>query len=300
MIDIPDRLDKYKESQIKIYPCHTNRASSMGHPCLRYLVYCRLNWADALPHDVGLQYVFDEGRHQEEDALDDLARAGIRLIEQQRPFEWKDYQITGHIDGKVLDEGQVYPAEIKSVEPNAWAQILTIEDMLESKKFWWRKCPAQMYLYLLMDNKEIGLFLMKNKVSGRFHQIETLLDFDYAEGLLKKAEAINRHVAESTYPEPMKPDEQVCNRCGFLHLCYPDRDFGAALEVLENEELLENLEDRDRLMAAYKDYKEVDSKVKKVIKGKANAIIGNYRITGDWVIPKGRPKYWKSTILKLN
>lgn len=33
--------EKFYTRDVKISPVHTNRASEIGHPCLRYLVYLR-------------------------------------------------------------------------------------------------------------------------------------------------------------------------------------------------------------------------------------------------------------------
>ena len=56
--DIVGRIYSQKERKIKINPCHTNRASELGHPCLRYLVYIRTSWQDRVPHGLGLQLLF--------------------------------------------------------------------------------------------------------------------------------------------------------------------------------------------------------------------------------------------------
>jgi hypothetical protein len=45
---IVDRILESKKPQL--YPVHSNRASELGHECLRYLVYNRTRWQEkALP-----------------------------------------------------------------------------------------------------------------------------------------------------------------------------------------------------------------------------------------------------------
>src|SRR5438309_8002720 len=60
--EIPQHIDDYKASKIEQWPVRSNRASELGHPCERFLTYNRVAWRHARLPDVGLQYVFDEGR----------------------------------------------------------------------------------------------------------------------------------------------------------------------------------------------------------------------------------------------
>ena len=59
------RFIELKKSKVRIWPCHVNRASNLGHPCERYLVYSRTAWDKKAPHEWELQVVFDEGNNQE-------------------------------------------------------------------------------------------------------------------------------------------------------------------------------------------------------------------------------------------
>lgn len=303
MIDIVGQVDLAKERKIKMWPCRSNRASEMGHPCERYLVYLRTHGNERLPHDLGLQYIFDEGNLHEEAVLNDLRKAGLKVIEQQRAFEWPEYQITGHIDGKVVEEEIVLPIEIKSMNPYIWQTIDSLNDLLDSKFFWCRKYPAQMYLYLLMDNKEQGAFILKNKTTGRLKQIDVQLDFEYAESLLKKAENINKHIASNTLPEGIELDENTCGRCSFNHVCLPDRDFGDELKLSNDPVLLERLERRESLSAAYKEYQVVDKEVKGKLKEQPNLLVGDFHITGKLIQRSGyevkNSEYWKPNIVRI-
>ena len=105
---IVEKLDEYVAAQRKISPQHVNRASNLGHPCLRYLVYCRTRWQDMTLHPVSLQYIFMGGQAEEADGVKLLHEAGIEIIEQQKSFFWKEYQISGHLDFKVKNgEGYI-------------------------------------------------------------------------------------------------------------------------------------------------------------------------------------------------
>ena len=222
MIDIVAAVDAAKERKIEIWPCRSNRASSMGDPCERRLVYERTSWNKKALHDVGLQYIFDLGKEQESIALSDLREAGLQVVEQQRPFDWPQYEISGHIDCKVAVNGnRPFPLEIKGLSPWIFASIDSIADMHTAKQTWARKMPAQLTLYLLMDNQEEGAFLFKNKLTGRLKQIPLSLDYAYGEALLQKAERINKHMREGTLPDHTT-EQSLCEDCSFSHICLPE------------------------------------------------------------------------------
>lgn len=278
---IVEKVIEAKRAKIKQYPCNTNRASELGHPCLRYLVFNRTRWNEKTLSDVGLQFIFDIGNVIEELVIRDLKDAGFQVIEQQRSFEWKEYQITGHIDGKVLIEGVAYPLEIKSVSPFIYEAIESISDMHKSKYLHIRKYPSQMVLYLLLDNKERGVMILKNKSTGKLKEIWIDLDYDLGESLLKKAEAINRHVADGTIPDPIEYDDSICGQCGFLHICTPDR-IGKEIETVNDDDILELLKKWDLLKPMVREFEEIDSILKQKLQGKDKLLIGDYFIEGKW------------------
>src|SRR4030042_6716898 len=187
---ISERLLDTAKAKIRVYPCHVNRASSCGHPCERFLFYSRARWNERTMHDVNLQLIFDEGNIHEDAVLARLKSAGIQVVEQQRPFEWKEIELTGHIDCSIIWEGKPYPAEIKSMSPFTFDAVNSVDDMLNGKYVYLRGYPAQMYMYLLMKEMEGGLFVLKNKVNGRIKIIEVPLDYEAAEKIVKKLERV--------------------------------------------------------------------------------------------------------------
>lgn len=273
MLDIVRLVDESKAKKRKVYPCHVNRASNLGHPCIRHLVYCRTNWNDQALYDLGLQYIFDEGNRHHKAVFDDLREAGITVVEQERPLAWPEFQITGHQDAKIQDGNTLVPVEVKSVEPNAWKKMNSIQDMMDSNKLWWRKYPAQLTLYVKMDKKDIGLFILKNKLTGRLKQIEYPLDLSYVGELTEKASIINQHIAQGTFPDKIEPDEDICGYCGFNVLCLPDRDFGDPLQILEDAQLVSILSRREELKEAYKEYNALQKQLKRELNGKNNIVL---------------------------
>ena len=309
---IVEKVLEAKARKIKQWPVNSNRASELGNECLRYLVLNRTRWEEKTLHNAKLQMIFDMGKMVEESVMQDLREAGFVIVEQQRPFSWAKYQITGSIDCKIAIDGKTYPTEIKSAAPFSFNSINSIEDMKRHKWHYMRKYPAQLTLYLLMDGKDRGLFIFKNKSTGELKEIFLDLDYDFAESLIKKAEAINKHVAEGTLPEPMEYSEEICADCPFVHLCLPDR-IGKEVEIVEDGRLLELLNRYAELKPVAKEYEDVDSQIKKLVEGREKIIVGNFFIEGKWVdrkvynIPteiknqyETISRYWKKQIINMD
>ncbi len=301
MIDVVQAVIEAKAKKIKLWPVNSNRASEMGHPCERYLVYLRTRGEDRALHDVNLQFIFDDGNLHEEGVLWDLQEAGFKIIEQQRPFEWKKYQITGKVDAKILDDDRAIPIEIKSLNPYAWEKINSIKDMTNSKFVFLRKYPAQLTLYLLLDEEEEGLFILKNRSNGKLKQIPLYLDYDYAETLIQKAERINHHVEAGTLPERIPWEEGFCENCPFSHICLPPHEEKGAL--LDDPDLELKLDRRGELKPLVDEFNELDSEIKNRLKEIPEAVIGNWIIKGKWIDKKEytvqATRYWQSIIRHL-
>lgn len=301
MIDIVQGVIEAKAKKIEQWPVKSNRASQMGHPCERFLVYERTHWQEKALHDVGLQFVFDEGRVHEKAVLRDLEDAGFQIIEQQKAFSWDRYQITGHTDGKIIDDGTAIPFEIKSMSDWAWRATNSIEDMFKSKAHYMKMYPGQLMLYELMDDKEIGFFILKNKTSGFLKQINVPLDFEYAESLIQKAERINRHVDDGTLPDRIPYEDNICGQCAYEHICLPDAMRQQTLLVDSEFEL--KLDRRARLKETKDEYEEIDKEIREAVREKPEVICGNWKITGKWIEKKEYTvpvnMYWQTQITKL-
>ena len=299
-----EKIYEDKAKKIRVTPCHTNRASEAGHPCMRYLVLRRVKWQDMPLHDVRLQLIFDEGNNQERIVLRDLEDAGVRLIDQQRDYEWRQFQLTAHLDAKaVLSETEAAPIECKSMSDPIFRQITTLEDLLRSDKPWLKKYPAQIQLYLLLSNAERGFLILKNKSTGELKEIEVRLDLEYAEGILKKLEQINGHVAAGTIPPAMPYDEDICDRCPFFQTTCLVEVKRTALVLSEDAELAKDLDRREELKPLVDEYDKLDKAVKKKLTGQEKVSCGNYLILGKKVQRKGyevkASEYWQSTIKKI-
>lgn len=278
MIDIVTKLDEETAKRIKQFPHPNNRASEAGHPCVGFLVRSRLCPELKELHDVGLQRIFDEGRLHEQAIIRELEDAGFVLVEQQRPFEWPKFKLAGHIDAKIKLNGYLIPLEIKSCSPGVFRQIKDIEPMamLTSRYSWVRKYPAQILLYMIMDGKEEGIIIFKNKATGEKVQKNFNLNeaLEYVESILKKLEIVNDCVDKQFIP-PVEMCED-CKDCGFQKTsCFPGCDYGPGFAFLSDKELEEKLEKRESLRGAYLEYGHLDKLLKDHFKANGeNAIVG--------------------------
>jgi hypothetical protein len=290
--DIVAALDARTARRIKSYPHPQNRASEAGHPCVRFLVLSRIATKQKALHDVGLQRIFDEGNVHEAAVMRELEDAGIKVIEQQRSYEWRKFQLSGRIDAKIAVNGSFVPLEIKSCSPNIFPAIreMAPNQMVNSKYPWVRKYPAQLLTYMLMEGSETGIMLFKNKTSGEKCQKLFILDSEmmaYAETILKKLELVNEWVAKNDAP----PAERIadCEGCGFAKTsCFVGQDYGPGFELMmDAAEVEAKLERRESLAPAAKEYDEIDEELKAQFRGKS-AIVGAFKIESK---PYEKTKY---------
>lgn len=281
--NIPEILDTETAKRIKSWPHPNNRASEAGHPCIRFLVLSRTSNELKVLHDVGLQRIFDLGNLFEDYLLRQMAESGrLRVVEQQRAYEWPTFQLTGRIDGKLAVNGAYLPLEIKSSAPHIFDTIkdMTPEDMLKSKYAWIRKYPAQILLYMLMEGVENGIMIFINKTNGEQSEKVFRLEgelLEYAESILKKLEAVNAHVAAGTCPDAKLIDD--CKGCAFSKTaCFPGADYGPGIDILQDSDLEAKLDRRGDLEPAAKEFEALDKEIKDGFKGRPGAVVGAWLI----------------------
>jgi len=260
MISVIEKLDEYMEKRRAVRPCHVNNASSAGHPCERFLVYCRLNWKDKALPNLGLQYIFEEGNIHEQAVLRLLSQVGFIVIESQRSCDWPDLEVTGHIDGEIQLDGDLLPLEIKTSNQFTWEKLNTQEDLKASDKIWVKRWYGQLQMYLWMMSKPKGVLLLKNKQTGQLKQIDIEIDMDYSDALVKKLQSVNAHIKAKTYPQRIT-DRSACQGCDFRHICLPDED-SEQIQLTDDPDLLDLLEQREQLKDQAKEYEQIDKRLK--------------------------------------
>lgn len=297
MIEIPDIIAKVDELYLKgqkNYPCHVNRASGLGYSvpelegCLRKGVYERTAWDKKEYWPLEMLRIFEEGNRQEIHIMEDLAKAGYPVIEAQSSFQWKEYQITGHIDGKFIFEtpdGPVsIPCEIKSMSPHVFDSIHNLDDFKQYS--WTRTYLVQITLYMLMTNTDQAVFILKNKSTGQLKQINVLLDYELGEWALKAAEAINKHIEEETLPDQIE-NVEVCADCKFKTHCKPGGRFGPELRMEDDPQLESRIDAHLAGKDQANDHKKNWDLAKTALKntaldqgGQLNVSLGKYLLTG--------------------
>ena len=275
---INDRLCQAKRDKIKVYPCNNLRASNLGHPCERYLYLLIKHWDEQAPHDVGLQNIFDLGNTLEEHTINNIKEAGFEVITPTvRSWKIENPLITGREDIRIKDEnGELLPVEIKGLAPQEWDKLNSVEDFLRSKRHYVRGYPAQLYTYMLHFGKETGFFALTNKLTGQTKFIEVQFDYDYAEGLLQKAERVYAALEAGTPPEPCD-DISVCEGCSLQHVCGECRRIPADIEL--DDVLDELIQRREALAPVKREYEAVDKEIKARVGERDKIITGNYLVT---------------------
>lgn len=194
-----------------------NRAHSAGHPCLRRLVYDRLQPAEADPIDEGLWSVFREGHSQHEVIRRDLEAMGAKVVAVERPVSWPDLQLTGRIDLVLEIDGEESVWDAKGYSPHL--QIRTLDDV-RTGPWYLQTAYWQVQLYQLLLGKPGG-FILKNKGSARLTFLDVPLDYEGTERILKRLEEVNEHVRAEMLPD--REPGAWCDGCEFRRVCGPPR-----------------------------------------------------------------------------
>lgn len=231
------KLDAERPAREPSNHSQNNWASEIHHPCLKNLVHCRIDWKQRQPMDINGRWRVEEGNDIEWKVKKWLGNIGYELSESQRYFstddvgmkKFKHLHISGKIDGlnplkKELPEPfmslKEVPAEIKSVNPNFWNSMQTIEDIKRHSKFWLNKIPSQLNTYLVFMGLPGG-FIILATFGKRPRILPMLFDAELWEYDSRRVEKVNKHVEAGTYPEPMPFDATICGMCDFNHLCAP-------------------------------------------------------------------------------
>jgi CRISPR/Cas system-associated exonuclease Cas4 (RecB family) len=273
------KLFKAKAEKIKVYPCNNLRASSIGHPCERFLYLQIKHWDEQKPHDVGLQNIFDLGNSLEEHTIKNIKEAGFEVVTptvRSWKVEVKGGIITGREDIRIKDEnGELLPVEIKGISPFEFDKLNSVDDFLKSKRPWIQGYPAQLFIYMLKFGKEKGFFALTNKLTGETKFIEVPFDYEFGEKMLSKAERIYAALKAETPPDACE-DISLCENCSLAHICGQCRRVPADVDL--DEELDELINRKQELSEAKKEYEAVDKQIKQKVGEREKVITGQYLI----------------------
>lgn len=267
--------EKYLQEKIYRGRWKSIRASGIGDVCSRRIFYYMTCGEEAEEITTQLAAIFEEGKDQEPRVRRYLSELGFEVMKAGLSDYWPEYNISGQIDGILNNE---YIAEIKTVSEEAWRSLETLQDFIDGS--YHERWYAQMQVYLLLNSKEKGVFILKRKQAKQIRVIEVSLDYDYAEKLLKKAEAINAAIQSGNPPEYLKGNVTECRRCPFFgKVCNPPLDFGET-QIIEDDKLAKDLSRREELSAAKSEYDKLDKEAKERLRDIPAAICGEFQITG--------------------
>lgn len=279
-------LRAHTKKKIRIYPAHTNRASSIGFPCMRHLVYNRTHWADVEAISPELQDIFSDGHMHEKQLIIDLLDAGVEIYDQQNSLGQekilKDAKISAHLDFMVREsQNLAVPVDAKSMSDYAYETINSVEDMTNSPKAYMKSYPAQLMIYCLARDAPYGYFLCKNKNNSKKKQLKLELDFGYAEELIQKGHEINKHVDNGTLPDRIPYDHNTCDFCKHKTTCNPSIPENFSLYFMERPEFLTMVRKWERIEADGKDWRKLDKDIKDILKGtdKVKIVLGEFLLT---------------------
>lgn len=283
--EINNKIKENKQNKIKLYPCNNLRASNVGHPCERYLYLSIKNWEDKKLHNETTQCIFDLGNKLEEYVIETLKDSGFEVITPTvRAWKVDKPLITGREDLRIkLEDGQFYPVEVKGLAPQEWEKLNSVQDFLNSKKYYVRAYPAQLYIYMYQFGKERGYFALCNKLTGEIKLIEVLLDYEYVEKILQKAERIYKYLEKNELPASCD-DISVCEYCDLAHVCTANIK-RVETDVDTTGELDELIDRKQELAPAYREYSELNDKIKKAV-GERDKILSNKYLFERKVIHK--------------
>lgn len=297
-MSIVERIEAHVASQIRISPCHTNRASQIGSSCERMLVYYRVAWEKQIPPTPRLQLIFNEGDLQEGAVLSLLQASGFEVYEQQAAHFDRKANLSAHLDAVLQDPkgeinaGKPFPVDVKSMAPNIW-------DIIESqasfqKRPWLKKYPAQIHVYAFFKGMERGCLICKNKSTGEIKEVWFDLDIDFVDEILKKCDRINSAVLkwdgtdegmEKVLPDRID-DLDECKMCPFRLMCRPRIDFTAPLKIEDDPKAIELISKHESLSEAAGEYGSVHRKLTDMLKASAKA--GGYdtynALIGPWLV----------------
>lgn len=277
--DIRERFDGWVElKRTSSRPRHSNWVSDLGHPCLRYLYYCRTEWNRKSAPTPRLQSIFLEGAEQELVVIRTLLGLGFKLMEQEAAYQIPDYNISGKIDGFISNHDQKVGFEIKSISPYLFDSVNSIDNLIQSRHYWHRNYYPQACLYMAMTRQSEWVFIFKNKNALEIKLIPCSFNIDIYNELLEKASTVNDAVKDKAPPERIN-DIKICDECDFNHICEPDIVYGSeGIEFLDDEELELKLRRYFEIKETIPEYEKIKEEVRNQFMGRRAYIAQKYKI----------------------
>jgi CRISPR/Cas system-associated exonuclease Cas4 (RecB family) len=240
--------------------------------------------------DTTLGYIFRAGNVIEDYAIKLMMDSGLKISTNPDAITWDKEQISGKIDCFINHDGMKIPVEIKSINGMEYPKINSVDDLLNSSKFWLRRYPAQLLSYMVMRNIDVGCFVFISKTTFEPKIIWVELTdeiLQYFEKVLKAVELVNDTVNkysvdhdDSILPPRVEYTESLCGKCDFRLICLPTRN-SLGLQILEDDELVSGIARLSEIKSIAKEYDDLDEYIKERLKNNLGA--GEY-LCGNAVI----------------
>ncbi len=132
---------------------------------------------------------------------------------------------------------------------------------------------------MVLHGIEDAIFILKSKEAKKIRIVPVKLDYDYAESLLKKAEAVRDAVVKHEPPDFLKDNIVECKRCPFFQkLCNPPMDYGEVIPNVEDEELNAKVKEHELLHPSAIRYNALHKEIAESFDGIREAICGDFII----------------------
>lgn len=273
-------------NRIRLSAQRVNRASQAGLPCRRRLLWSRTRTLEQKPPDERSQRYFERGNLLEDSVVRVIEEGGVKITQRQRDVEWKDLQLTGHIDGLVkmrVDANEQGPLEVKSVTRYLFDSIRkepTLAGLLERDDHV-GKYPVQVGLYCFLGGWPFGVivFVCADTLRTLAVWIDALdpLLLARVEAHLRRLDLVNHaiRVDEDLDGEP----GLHCDRCPFLGPCAPNRSWALTTSVIEDGDLIAKIARRVELHPLKLEFDHLDADLKDALPG----VPGDY-LAGPYVV----------------
>ena len=258
---IQDKLNllEKKELEESMLLARRNRASELGHPCLRYLYLLRTMPSEDI---VKLQKLFRVGKFFEEIIVKRLIQI-LPVQAFQRPIENKELQIAGVLD-ILLETKQ--PLEIKSCSYENFQEIQKYIDqpkILKQADLLFRKYYFQVQTYLMLLKVEQGFLYVIDRQRGGETIIEITRDEPTIQEIIEKAERVNECVAKEVLPEGIN-QKNICSHCYFYKkICSKEFQNKKKIQVVNlSEDFIEKMDKYFVLQQQFKELKKLETEIK--------------------------------------
>ena len=281
---IEDRHAEDVRSRIMVSPQRNHRASSFGYPCDRRLYHDIKDWQTKAPVDPQVQQFFDRGNDQEPVIERNLSRLGFRIIRSQVALYDEELRIGMRGDGDIVEDesGRTLIAELKSTDNSKLLGCRTVDDLRQDR--WGKRYHIQVTLYMRKTGICAAVLIMWD--ASRYRPVVIPIPYDpaFSELLADRARRLNGHLDRREPPDFIQ-DSRECRVCPhFGRACNPPISFGKGAQILTDEQLLAEIEERESLKDSGKRYNQLDGSIKARLKDSSDDpqdglfIIGPYEI----------------------